>query len=404
MNLFIIPSWYPSEGDPLNGIFVKEQTLSLAKHYPDLQVGISLWGQNDEAFLLHAFKPLTSLRKLLAPPVRKDKALMPRVNVFFSPAYSYTSRINRGNIAGKIKACEINLSKFEAEYGKVDVIHAHVAYPAGYIALQLSHKLGIPFIVTEHMTPFPQKHHLTPQGKLLPDILVTLGRADTLIAVSEALKSRIAKFGISRSIQVVPNFIPSDLLPLFANQRSASAFTFITVCGLHFQKGLRELFHAIRRVVSKDPDFKFIIVGDGPHKSMLVSLSKTLSIEKHVELVGYQPRETIRKWYGQADAHILTSYDESFGVAYIEAMAAGLPSIANAKGGPLDIIDEHTGILLDNIDPKLIAEKIHWLKENIHLYEHAKIRSSFEQRFSTPAVAPLLRSTYEALRQRSKTT
>ena len=395
MNIFIIPSWYPSVKNPLNGVFVQEQTTWLASHSPGINFGISLWGQNDERYLLYAQQPWRSIQKLRADPGRSDRRLKDNLAEFFSPAYSYTHLWNKGNIAGKIKACENNLQKFEDLFGKTTLIHAHVTYPGGYIAAQLSARHGIPYVLTEHMTPFPQKYHLKSPGVLKPELATALNGADRLISVSKALKKRIASFGIANAITVIPNFLEGST---FHNSpQPVNTFTFLTVCGLHFAKGLKEMLHAIKQVTSVDENFAFVIVGDGPHRKTLVELCSKLSISKYVHFAGFQERAQLPGFYAKADAHILVSSNESFGVVYIEAMASGIPSIAHAVGGPLDILDEQSGIFVEKLDPGLIASKILWIKNNYHKFDRKKIIAKFEREFSVTAVAPRILDIYRSL-------
>ena len=402
MNIFIIPSWYPSHENTLNGVFILEQTSALATLYPGINFGISLWGQNDERYLLHVNQPLRALKKLMASHHRKGKKRKDNLVEFFSPAYSYTSRINRGNIAGKIKACENNLQKFESLFGKADVIHAHVTYPAGHIAAQLSARHGIPYVLTEHMTPFPQKYHLQKPGVLKPGLTRALNQADRVIAVSRALKKRILTFGISNAVEVIPNFIDRGMFQS-SPKASQPVFTFVTVCGLHLAKGLEEMLQAIKMVISEDEKFAFIIVGDGPHKARLKKLSQALSLSQYVRFEGFQSRERIPGFYAKADAHILVSSNESFGVVYIEAMASGIPSIAHSVGGPLDILNEDTGVFVESLDPRLIADKMLWMKKNHHKFDRRKIMARYEQKFSPAAVAPKIVEMYRSILPGSQT-
>lgn len=402
MNIFILPSWYPSHENPLNGVFVLEQTSALAEMYPAINFGISLWGQNDERYLLHAHQPLHTLKKLMTRHQRTGKKRKDNLVEFFTPAYSYTSRVNKGNITGKIKACENNLQQFEQLFGKADVIHAHVTYPAGYIAARLGARHGIPYVLTEHMTPFPQKYHLQKPGVLKPQLTQALHQADRVIAVSKALKKRILTFGVSNTIEVVPNFIEDGIFQP-APKTGDRVFTFVTVCGLHVAKGLEEMLRAIKMVLAEDKNFNFIIVGDGPHKTRLKKLCQALSLSPYVRFEGFQSREHIPGFYAKADAHILVSSNESFGVVYIEAMASGIPSIAHAVGGPLDILNEDTGVFVESLDPRIIANKMLWMKKNHHKFDRSKMRRRYEQKFSPMAVAPQIIEMYQSILSRSQT-
>ncbi len=395
MNIFIIPSWFPSKTDPFNGIFILEQTLWMAEHHPDINFGIGTWGQNDEDHLLYIHEPFRSLRKAFNKKKEYEKKLRENVFLFFQPAFSWSSKINKGNIGQKIKACRMCLEKFERIVGKADVIHAHVSYPGGYIARQISHGSGIPYLITEHMAPFPQIHHVS-NGKLKKDVKHAIEDAHLLLAVSRYTLEEMKVAGVKKDIHILPNYHQRSrdhMRPVKKREK----FTYITVCGLHVNKGLPELLEAIRIAVSSDPGLNFVIIGDGPHRSLLEERIDQLQIGAFVELTGSLSREQTLELYDEVHAHILTSHYESFGVVYVEAMAAGLPSIANPVGGPLDILDDTTGVFVESLSPQDISGKILWLKQNIHIFRKDEIRRVFEARFSAKKVTHDLGIAYRRL-------
>lgn len=395
MNIFVIPSWYPSKSNQLNGIFVKEQVLSIAKMYDDINFGISTWGQNDEEFLLYAGKPLSSIQKLARNHESSLNTIIPNVEEYFSPAYSFTSKLLKGNIDKIVEANCANYRSFENQYGKPDVIHAHVCYKAGYVAQQISKKFSIPYMITEHMGPFPQKYHLDRRGELLPDIKNAIEDSDALAAVSSDLREVMKSYGIKNEIQVIPNFIE----PVSFNQstKPKDKFSFVTLSGMSFGKGIKELLEAIRMAIMSTPDMHFTMVGGGPDLAEFKSLTATLKLSDYVTWTGMVPKEKVGQYLNRSDAHILVSHYDSFGVSYIEAMAHGLPNIAAALGGPKDIVDSETGVLVEKIEPQIIADKIIWMKNNYHLFDPKHIVTSFRRRFSTEVVAPRIRMIYESL-------
>ena len=141
MNIFIIPSWHPSPTNPNTGIFFAEQALQYGKWYPDCNLAIMDWGQNDDRYLLWANQPLRSLFKLHGTSFsNKTTALSNNLTAYHYPTYTWSWRFLRGNISNIIANTKKALHNFQAEHGKVDVLHAHVGFPGGYVAAQLSSK------------------------------------------------------------------------------------------------------------------------------------------------------------------------------------------------------------------------------------------------------------------------
>lgn len=89
------------------------------------------------------------------------------------------------------------------------------------------------------------------------------------------------------------------------------------------------------------------VIGDGPERAALVSLAQELHLGDHVRFHGFVPQERCAAVIGQADALVLNSLCECGGAVVLEAMAMGLPVVASAWGGPLDYLDERSGILVD---------------------------------------------------------
>ena len=87
------------------------------------------------------------------------------------------------------------------------------------------------------------------------------------------------------------------------------------------------------------PNQKLIVIGDGPDRHKILSLSG-----KNVELVGYQPQDRVREYLQRAKAFLFAA-EEDFGIAVVEAQACGTPVIAYGKGGALEtVVEGKTGI------------------------------------------------------------
>ncbi|MBL3656488.1 glycosyltransferase family 4 protein [Fulvivirga sediminis] len=390
MNVFVIPSWYPSEGNWLNGIFIKEQTLWIAEDYPAINFGISLWGQNDDKLLLHTKMPFSAIQKLIHTPRPFTNSLKANVCEYFHPAYSFHYRIKEGNIKAKISSCFQNLKKFETTYGKVDLIHAHVNYPAGYIAYELSKRLDIPYLITEHMSPFPQKYHLNKEKELRNEIAEAMLNASSLIAVSSYLKERIKDTLPTCNPIVIPNFICT---PKNIDVKKNENLTFCYANSIAQNKGIKELLEAWSLLENQNCLLK--IAGTGPYFKEAQQFASSLTFKNSIEWLGQLSKEEVMLLMQKSHCHILTSYSESFGVAYIEAMAAGIPSIAAPFGGPKDIIKSNTGVFTKDIRATDIAEKIQWFIENRSRFNTDSIISEFKEKYSVVAVAPSILKLYE---------
>ena len=107
-------------------------------------------------------------------------------------------------------------------------------------------------------------------------------------------------------------------------------------------------------LVGAYPALRFQIVGDGPRRHALEALAAARGLATHMEFLGH--REDVPRLLASADAFVLSSRSEAFPNSAIEAMAAGLPVVASAVGGLLDLIDHgRTGLLVPPTDPERLA-------------------------------------------------
>jgi glycosyltransferase involved in cell wall biosynthesis len=395
MNVFVIPSWYPSPTNPLAGIFFREQATYLAEGDPSLRVGVSLWGQSNNHLALTKDKPLAIPQKIRyfsrLRPVRQP--LRENLVTYFHPTLVWTRMLLKGNLRGLLQANRSNLTQFVRDFGKADLIHAHVAYPGGYLAMHLAQEWKVPFVLTEHMGPFPFRIYRRPGGKLSQWVARPLRAATRTIAVSPSLAARMVSFGLPRPI-VIPNMVDEDFFFPPANPKRNPAFTFLTMGSIEESKGMEELLRAFRLVVRERPELRLRIGGDGSKEAAYQALTKELGLQDQVAWLGRLSREQARAEHRQADAFVLPSHYESFGVVFAEAIACGKPVLATRCGGPESIVNETNGLLCEVGDVPGIARRILEMVEHRERYDRQAIRADFMGRFSKRAVVPQVLGVY----------
>jgi len=107
------------------------------------------------------------------------------------------------------------------------------------------------------------------------------------------------------------------------------------------------------RFVGDAPPLRLIIAGDGPDRVALTRYAAELGVASRVELPGQLSREALRRLYARADTFVLPSERESFGIAALEARAAGLPVIAMLASGARDFIRQGVEGLLARDEAEL---------------------------------------------------
>jgi N-acetyl-alpha-D-glucosaminyl L-malate synthase BshA len=284
----------------------------------------------------------------------------------------------------------------------LDLLHVHYAIPhasAAYLAKKIVEKEGrtVPFITTLHGTD------ITLVGKdktYAPVVTFSINESDAITAVSDNLREETYRsFKITKEIEVIHNFVDVARFskkPIDAfRQVIAPAGEKIIVHASNFRKVKRvqdvvKIFAEIR----KHMPAKLLMVGDGPERPAMEDLAKTLEVFDDVRFLGKQ--EQMEEILVVSDLFLLPSEYESFGLAALEAMAAGMPVISTNAGGLPEInIHGKTGYLADVGDVKSMGDyAVEILSDDEKLSTFKK--NAFEQasRFDIHNIIPIYEKLY----------
>ena len=123
------------------------------------------------------------------------------------------------------------------------------------------------------------------------------------------------------------------------------------------QKGIRYILEAAPAVLARQPETRFLIVGDGPLRPELEALARSLKIDHAVRFTGW--RDDVPDVLRVMDLFCLASLWETFGLVLVEAMLAGLPVVATRVDAVPEVVaDEETGVLVPPADPPALAGAI----------------------------------------------
>ncbi len=391
LNVFVIPSWYPSESNPTYGIFIKEEIELIAKHHPEVSIGISVWGQGNEELLLWGSKPFQSIIKVLMKKVTPEKkVLLTNCTEYHAPSFTWTRKVLRGNIRNIIKSNVENLKIFESEFGKVDIIHVSASYPGAIIAHFISQKFNIPYVITSHMSPFPFPDLLNGNGKIKNWLKIPIAKSGKIIASSTLAESRIREFGFKHT-SVVPIARDLEFFTPSGNGDKKNRKVILSAGRLVEQKGFDVLLKAAALVES---DFELRIAGAGILFSKLKSLESKLNLKHPIHWLGELGRDSLLDEMRSCDAFVLASRHETFGNVLVEAASCGKPIISTKCGGPQDIINDDIGILVDVEDESGLAKAIDKVLTT-NPFKSSNIRHNICSRFSSERITDKIVGIYE---------
>jgi predicted TIM-barrel fold metal-dependent hydrolase len=125
----------------------------------------------------------------------EDKQIADNFYEFFTPTLTWSKRLPFGGVNRIYASIRKTVERILDKFGKIDIIHAHVSYPAGFIAYKISKEFNIPYVITAHLGPFPFES-LLKGNKPIDEIIIAFQNANRTIAVSSSLCNRIRSFGI----------------------------------------------------------------------------------------------------------------------------------------------------------------------------------------------------------------
>jgi glycosyltransferase involved in cell wall biosynthesis len=121
----------------------------------------------------------------------------------------------------------------------------------------------------------------------------------------------------------------------------------VTVAHLVARKRHADVLRALAVLSARHPLLRYVIVGDGPERVALEGLAARLGVAERVEFCGQLPPAAALERARRCTLFAMPSIDEAFGVAYIEAMAGGLPAIGcRGEPGPEEIAAAGDGFVL----------------------------------------------------------
>ncbi|HEX4702750.1 MAG TPA: glycosyltransferase family 4 protein [Pseudonocardiaceae bacterium] len=238
-----------------------------------------------------------------------------------------------------------------------DVVHAHdwlVTHPA----IAIADLLGVPLVATMHASEAGRhsgwlSQPLNQQVHSVEWWLVN--RADALVTCSSAMRAEVALLfeQDTDNITVIHNGIESHgwrIEPAAVadarRRHSPSGAPLLLFFGrLEWEKGVQDLIAALPRIRARHPGTRLVVAGKGRQEQELLTAARRHRVRRAVDFVGHLSDRELRAVLAAADAVVLPSRYEPFGIVALEAAAAGAPLVASTAGGLGEVVvDGRTGV------------------------------------------------------------
>lgn len=240
-----------------------------------------------------------------------------------------------------------------------DVLHVHASIGAtGALAgLWAGQALGIPSVLTFHSVLGPHRH-------LLRAFDLAFGWTrwpSVLSAVSGALAREIGWVAPGRAVDLLPNGMDPAAWRIEPVPGPSGELRLVSVLRLQPRKRGTALLRVVAAAAARLAGVRSVrltVIGEGPERARMEREARRLGIADRVEFAGYLPREDIRERFARADAFVLVSVLESFGIAALEARAAGLPVVARRDTGMAELLRQGSEALLSSSDAGVVEQLV----------------------------------------------
>ncbi|HKG02201.1 MAG TPA: glycosyltransferase family 4 protein [Conexibacter sp.] len=347
MRVAIVAEYYPRASDPVLGVWAHGQAMA-ARHA----------GADVRVLVLHRpLPPLDALKRgdlgAARTALRQPKrARLDGIEIAYVP---YLSPPRPWSYAtwGSWAAPQVRraLRRLHATF-PFDLVHAHYAVPAGDAVRRSTP--DIPLVVSVHGGDVLATAQRSAYAR--HTVQRTFAHAQLVLANSAGTERRCQALGAHATTVV---HLGTDL-PAETTRRTEHPPTLLTVGHLIARKRHADVIEALAMLTPRHPGLRYVIVGDGPERAALEALATQRGVRDRVDFTGQLPPAEAREQAAAADLFVLPSIDEAFGVAYVEAMAAGVPAIGcEREDGPDEIAAAGPGLIqVPPRNPQALAAEI----------------------------------------------
>jgi glycosyltransferase involved in cell wall biosynthesis len=388
--VLFVASWYPSDANPVAGIFIQRHALAAS--------------EVAEVAVVHV-EGRDGLDRTCDVRVAGEDGL-----VVVRGAYRRSGRgLKWTRPVLYLQTLERCLRAVRHEFGTWDILHINVALPAGVAAFLPSagaRGREAPVVLTEHWTGYSP---LCPEFDSLPAlkkvfVRKVFQRARCITTVSRALGKALVRRGLCKTYQVLPNVVSREAFDSFGPgnmdnvEYNVGKKKLIHVSLLNdSKKNVSGILRAAAQLARTRDDFELYIVGDGPDRSRLEAYAEELGLNGVAVFTGRVMPPRLYGLMRSSTAHLIFSRVETFSVVTAEALACGVPVIVTRCGGPEEFVDEQSGVIIEpGNETALVRAMTHMLDHGAE-YDRQHIHERAWSLFSPSVVTKMIAEIYHSM-------
>lgn len=364
-------SWYPNKNDQFDGDFIQRHARAAAI-YHDIHV---------------IFVTDADIRKPVEEEWNYATGLTEQI-IYFKRTQGVFRKLCKQWRWKRVfeKSVEAYINK----NGLPDLVHVHIPWKAGLLALQLKKKYGLQYLVTEHWGIYNKTvvgNYFTMPTYFQQLLKEIYQESWLLVSVSHFLAECIVKITGEKKYTIIPNVVDTSLF--FYKDEKYSKFTFIHVSNMVPLKNVKDILEAFKVIVDKtdNEDIQLVLVGN--RNDEYIQEAKRLGLfNTHVFFRGEVPYNQVAEEMRRAHCLVLFSDLETFSCVTSEALCCGIPVIAPGVGALPELINQGNGLLLiPSNDKTALVNAMSFIRQNYLQYDFPGIAKDAAGKYSYSIIA-----------------
>ena len=377
MNILHLLSWFPTPDDPTLGNFCVRMIDTLPEECHSVIFSVCDGKDMTKSFVVKEIKGQhhTHVQIYIRPP-----------------------KINAIRKLKMLRMYQYGLKYIKKHFFEPDLIHLHVTYPLGQVALLWKKLFGYKYVLTEHWTIYQPQNKDVLVGALKKKIVKIANNAELIMPVSLDLQRCMERHGVRNRFQVIYNLVNTDMFKpciLGRNDMHGQKKQILHISTLRDEaKNFSGILRTIERLKQQRDDFELHVIHDydAPEFKAFV---KEHNLEDCVIFHGKKTSAEVAQAYQNADFFVLFSNFENLPCVIVEAFASGVPVLSTAVGGIAEILSPDRGILIPSGDEEALLNGMNTLLDHCQEYNHEAIRDYAIKTFAAQNIGQQIFKEYE---------
>lgn len=372
MNILHLLSWFPTPDDPTLGNFCVRMIDALPEDCHSVILSVCD-GKN--------MKKSFEIKKI-------QGAHHTHVQIYIRPP-----KINAIRKLKMLRMYQYGLKYIKKRFFELDLIHLHVTYPLGQVALLWKKLYGYKYVLTEHWTIYQPQNKDVLVGGLKKKIVKIANNAELIMPVSLDLQRCMEGHGVKNRFKVIYNLVNTDMFRL-GEAKTGQKKHILHISTLRDEaKNFSGILRTIERLRQQRDDFELHVIHD--YEALeFKAFVKEHNLSDCVIFHGKKTSAEVAEAYQQADFFVLFSNFENLPCVIVEAFASGVPVLSTAVGGIAEIVSPECGILIPQGDEDALLQGMNTMLDHGHEYDREAIRHYAISTFSNEIIGNQIFESY----------